>query len=218
MLVVNCGAGELLPFLWQAGFDLLATEADNELRKLARKMAVPDLAIQAADDMELPFENESFDWTIAHLRSGDKKRLEAVSNEACRVSRRGLMLTFWNENSPPIIWWKIWQKKKWPEAGASWHKVLQAVKKSGAGKARGCAILACPVSSWKKNGVFGWLNRQVSFLPIGAWAVVRVDFQGARPITPMPLRIDSSMAEVERNMEWAHKRDANAHQESVNEI
>lgn len=206
LLAVNCGAGEFLPFLWQAGFDLMATEADRELREAARQRHVPDLAIYASEDADLPFENESFDWVIVHLRSGEKTRVEAASREAFRVARRGLMLAFWNENSLPLVLWRMIHRQKWPAPAANWHKVWFAAKSQG-GKISGLAILSGPVSTWRSPRLFTWLNRQVSFLPLGAWAIVRVDFQDARPVTPMPLRIESGMGKIERNMEWAHERD-----------
>lgn len=214
LLAVNCGSGEFLPFLWQAGFDLMATEADGRLRDAARKAQVPGIAIYASEDADLPFENESFDWVFVNLRSGEKERLEAASAEAFRVARRGIMLAFWNENSLPLLLWRFLHRQKWPEPAANWRKVWRAAKGEGGCKITGLAILPGPVGSWGLSSLFAWLNRQVSFLPLGAWAIVRVDFQGATPLTPMPLRIDSGMAELERNMEWAHKRDSNSHRKN----
>ena len=39
LLEVNCGRGELLPLLWEYGFDMTATEHNPELRAEASRMA-----------------------------------------------------------------------------------------------------------------------------------------------------------------------------------
>ena len=205
MLMVNCRAGEFLPFLWQAGFDLVATETNGKLRERAARRPVPGLGIRAADDTDLPFENETFDWTIVQIMSGNREHLEKTSREALRVSRRGIMFLFWNNASLPLLYWRMLHHAQWPFPSAAWHRVWLTAKKLACGKTKSFAILSCPPGFCPTGKAFAWLNRQKSFLPFGAWAIVRIDFYPERPLTPMPLRVDSSFAEVEACTEWAHK-------------
>lgn len=214
MLVVNCGSGDFLPFLWQAGFDIMATEEDKKLRELAAAKSVPGLDIRAAADTDLPFEDETFDWTIVHALSGNNERLEKSSREARRVSRRGFMFVFWNITSLPLLYWRLFHRTNWPMPSASWRRVWQVARKQSCGKVRTFAILPCPPGSRLPGKIKRWLNRQMSFLPLGAWCIVRVDFYPARPFTGLPLRVDSGFAKAEAGIEWAHERIAQKKQDN----
>ncbi|WP_419521609.1 class I SAM-dependent methyltransferase [Desulfovibrio sp.] len=48
LLVIGCGAGHVLPPLWQSGFDLSACETSPALREQARRRAPQGVEIEAA--------------------------------------------------------------------------------------------------------------------------------------------------------------------------
>ena len=101
LLVIGCGAGHVLPPLWQSGFDLSACEASPALREQARRRAPQGVEIEAASPDWLPFADNSFDWVLLRADELPPAALPAALSEACRVAACGLALTFWNSASLP---------------------------------------------------------------------------------------------------------------------
>lgn len=203
LLEVNCGNGAFLEFLWHCGFEVRGTEADEALRVCAQKRKVPALEIYAASDSELPFENDEFDWVVVHLKTGEPKRVKACANEAARLARRGLMLTFWNSQSLPGLCWRLSHASPWTENPASWWLVWREVSKLNLGVVSTYSTLAAPVCFWRRQWGFGSGAGRNMF---GAWCVIRLDMGPLTPVTPLPLRLNASLRGAEPVMEYTSER------------
>lgn len=202
MLEVNCGNGAFLHFLWQSGFDVHGSEADADLRLRAQKRAVPGVEIYAADDQDLPFDNDAFDWVIVHLKTEDAGGIATCANEAARLARRGIMITFWNSASLPAICWRLSHVRTWSPNSAPWWLVWRELNRLGLGPVATMSTLAAPVCAWRRQWNPGG---SLSGLPLGAWCAVRLDIKSGRPVTPLPLRLNLRLAQPQPLMEFAER-------------
>lgn len=191
LLEVNCGNGAFLPFLWRSGFDVQGVEADISLRRHAQRAKVPNLEIFAASDDDLPFDNDSFDWVILHLKPATRDQFKAVIRESSRLARRGFMLTFWNSASLAAMYWRLLNKKTWMTGATSWNEAVRQIKTLGLGHITVLSSLCLPGCLWHPP----WPSDAFSFLgvPLGAWCIIRLDMGTTTPATPLPLRIGSSL-------------------------
>ena len=115
LLVAGCGAGHILPPLWQGGFDLSACEPSPALREQARHRAPQGVEIEAAAPDWLPFDDNSFDWVLLRADELPPAALPAALGEACRVAACGLVITFWNSASLPWLAWRLHGRRHaWP--------------------------------------------------------------------------------------------------------
>lgn len=201
LLEVNCGNGAFLPFLWQCGFDAQGVESDPALRAKARKRAVPGLEIHAGQDDDLPFENDSYDWVIIHLKAGGSENIKNCAGEGARLARRGIMLTFWNSASLPALCWQLARKKPWAANSASWHLVWRQMRKIHPGRLALFSTLAAPACAWRGAPARVFLN-----FPIGSWCAIRLDMGETAVGTSLPLRLGASLRTAEPVMEYAPKR------------
>lgn len=193
LLEINCGNGAFLPFLWQAGFDLEASEADPLLADKARARKIPGLIVHAAHDQDIPLENDSFDWVILHLNSNDPTLAASAAAEGIRLARRGFMLTFWNTASLPALYYRLTRKKSWSGGASVWQmgKILAAFH---AGRLTNFSTLIFPPGLWGLSlaGV------HIPGLPLGAWCIIRLDMGPQYPVTPLPLTVGNV---INRNTE-----------------
>lgn len=208
LLEVNCGQGDFLPFLWQWGFDVVATEFDSKLRKAAFASMSPAPEICSAKEDDLPFEDDFFDWVIVHL-SGGNEDPKASIREALRVGRRGLMLTFWNKHSLPALLGGGGHKSQMPDAVFSWRQIWSCARSLRAGRLSGMTTLCAPVFTWGWHCFFSRANSWHSTLPIGAWAIIRIDLATTGTATPLGMRLEKAMTRPEPAMEYVNKTAAN---------
>ena len=197
LLEVNCGNGAFLHFLWQCGFDVQASEADPELRLKACKQPVPELEIHAAQDTDLPFENDAFDWVIIHLKSEDASTIRECAGEAARLAKRGFLITFWNSASLPACIWKMSHKKTWSENAIPWWRLWRLLHSMKLGHISCVSTLMAPMELWQRQ----WRLGGSSVLPFGAWCAIRLDLGPATPGTPMPLRLGAVLSRPEPALE-----------------
>lgn len=210
LLEVNCGDGCFLPLIWQIGFDIVGTEFDAALRAQAQAAPVPGIDIRAAKDDALPFDDDSFDWVILHLRSYSARAISASASEALRVARRGLMLTFWNSASLAALLWRIFHGDgTWQ--GVSWWRVWHQLRGLAGGTQKSMATLFAPMRTWNGRSALAPLNKLAIWTPLGAWCVIRVDMDPLRPLTPLPLRLDEPLAPPLPIFEYAQKHLATQH-------
>lgn len=191
LLEVNCGNGAMLPFFWHCGFDVQATEEDATLRVKAQQQNVPGTEIYAASDDDLPFDNDSFDWVVIHLKSGDKNGIKSCHKEGARLARRGLMVTFWNTESLAALCWRIIHGRTWAENSAPWLLVWRHLRSLDMGRVSTVSTLILPPALWKLSP----RKAQVSKTPIGAWCAVRLDIGSTVPVTPLPLRLGTNFTQ-----------------------
>ncbi|MDD4701948.1 MAG: methyltransferase domain-containing protein [Desulfovibrio sp.] len=189
LLEINCGHGLFSPLLWECGFDLTATELRPELRLQAADIMGGRAEILAAADDYLPFDDDYFDSVVLHLTAVDKNGIDAAVNEALRVTSRGLAVTFWNSTSLAYALHRIQgSKNPWPGPAHSWWQVWRALKDTKIGRLYGASTLAGPRKFWDGICPLSCCTRMLR-LPFGAWGVMRLDLESARPVTPMPLKI-----------------------------
>lgn len=203
LLVINCGAGAFLQTLWQSGFDLVATENDSASRKQAAALNIPDLEILAATEDDLPFEDETFDWTIYHVRKA--QMVSQGLHEALRVAKRGIMLTFWNKASLAAMGSKILHANKFSHDEAIWWwQISKKLKALQTGSLTVLSTLTGPVFTWSFRLPFTKANAWSCGLPVGAWCIARLTMGGAYPLTPMPLK--TKAASPQPALEYVHKK------------
>lgn len=203
LLSVNCGDGKYLKTLWQSGFDIVATEGDADLRKAAIGRDIPGLEVVAAFADDVPFEDDCFDWVVVHLRAKDSAGVKAALGEACRVARRGFLVTFWNTFSLAGIFHNLGDDSKDPPL--SWFQVWRAMQTLAAGRLTGMGSLCGPRFSWRGNCPLAFLNGTVSTLPLGAWCAIRLDLSHASTGTPLALRLEKQREEPEPAMGYSKK-------------
>lgn len=208
LLEVNCGRGDFLPLLWQCGFDVVATEPDAALREAALACPCPVPEIRSAKDDDLPFEDDFFDWVIVHL-NGETANPCSTLEEALRVGRRGLMFTFWNRNSLPALLLRCFHKGSLPVAAFSWRQLWSYARGLRAGRLCGFTTLCAPVCTWREHSCLAGANRWLTSLPLGAWAVIRLDLTSPGSVTPLRMRLEKAMASPGPVMEYVNKNMAN---------
>ncbi len=189
LLAVNCGNGAMLPFLWQCGFDVQATEEDAALRLKAQQRQLPGMEVYAARDTDLPFDNDSFDWVVIHLKSSDKKSIEKCHQEGARLARRGMMVTFWNSQALTAICWRIFHGRPWADNAISWWFVWRHMRSLGLGRVSTLTTLVMPAAIWRLLP-----RKEYTATPLGAWCAVRLDMGPSVPSTPLPLRLGGRFA------------------------
>lgn len=208
LLVVNCGDGIFLPMLWQSGFDLAATEYEEKARNLAMAKKISGLQIFPAQEDDLPFEEDYFDWAIIHLRNAEKINL--IIKEALRVAKRGIMITFWNRSSLSLFWesffWHSKKKDSLINGTVPFSNVWKSLKKQGAGRLVFFSALLTPMFAWNWQCPLAAINACFNKMPFGAWCIIRLDIANIHPITPLPIKFGSSMQNTAAAMEYAHKK------------
>lgn len=204
LLEINCGDGSYFPFLWRSGFDVTATEADPVLRERARARRL-EIEVAAAGDGDLPFDNDYFDWVIHHVQPGPDSRLEASFREGLRVARKGLLFSFWNSASIPCLCWRLSHRQGWPPRAMALPKVWRMIRSLRTGSMSVMTTLCAPYCSWRNGAFFTALNSSLAFLPVGGWAVIRLDLGKPRLVTPLRLRLENAFAQASPAMEFAEK-------------
>lgn len=213
LLEVNCGNGIFIPFLWQCGFDVHGVEAEFALRQTALRRPVPGLVVHAAQDTGLPFDNDSFDWVILHLKK--PQNLAASAEESIRLARRGFMLTFWNTSSLASLCWSLKSRQPWAANGANCSVVGQTLRRLG--RLTFLSTLASPVCCWRGSATA--VTPVINALPVGSWCIARMDFGNVLPVTPLPLRIGAGLRQgPEPALEYIHKRKANPNNSNLQNL
>lgn len=202
LLEVNSGDGSFFSFYRKRGFDLAAVEPSAALR--ARAMtAGTKLDIYPASADYLPYEDNSVDWIVLHLRD---EMPEKCARESMRVAERGMLITFWNSASIAAFCWKMGGRgKAWPwpaNTGANVWGMLNMLTKA---RLVSRSTLFGPVCSWNENCAMSFLNRLPGRTLLGAWCVIRADFNCPGLATPLGLGIKSGMPKPMPAMEYSQK-------------
>lgn len=184
LLVIGCGAGHVLPPLWQSGFDLSACEASPALREQARHRAPQGVEIEAAAPDWLPFADNSFDWVLLRADELPPAALPAALGEACRVAACGLVLTFWNSASLPWLTWRLHGRRHaWPGHSMPFWTAWRLLA-ARPGRLHAASCLWRPACRWHHGTKMR--AAALSRLPFGAWCVLRLDMAPRRTGTPLP--------------------------------
>ncbi len=216
LLHIQCGTGQFLPLLWQAGFDVIGTEHHPPLRQIAQRRFGTHLEITAAPPTDLPFEEGRFDYALLSNIPKAEDEAAACIEEALRVSTSGLLLMFWNswsldacgirckmllrKKQPPYSryyhpWWRYWLllKKLSPEASLSMGSILNT-----------------PVCLWRKEFSLMHCSSHILPLPFGAYMALRLDrkplfFSPSTPLYLVPPQFDASPSSVKCATSLRHK-------------
>lgn len=200
LLVIGCGAGHVLPPLWQSGFDLSACEASPALREQARRRAPQGVEIEAASPDWLPFADNSFDWVLLRADELPPAALPAALGEACRVAACGLALTFWNSASLPWLTWRLHGRRHaWPGHCLPFWTVWRLLA-ARPGRLHAASCLWRPACRWHHGTHVH--AAALSRLPFGAWCVLRLDMSPRRTGTPLPLRLRPRLDTARPVMEY----------------
>ena len=184
LLVAGCGAGHILPPLWQGGFDLSACEPSPALREQARHRAPQGVEIEAAAPDWLPFDDNSFDWVLLRADELPPAALPAALGEACRVAACGLVITFWNSASLPWLAWRLHGRRHaWPGHSLPFWTVWRLLA-ARPGRLHAASCLWRPACRWHHGTKVR--AAALSRLPFGAWCVLRLDMAPRRTGTPPP--------------------------------
>ncbi|MCX4309862.1 MAG: class I SAM-dependent methyltransferase [Desulfovibrio sp.] len=202
LLEVNCGDGSFFSLYRKRGFDLAAVEPNPVLRAQARE-ANRMLEIYPATADHLPYEDNAIDWIVLHLRD---EIPEKCARECMRVAEHGILLTFWNSASLAAYCWKIGGRAKaWPWPANTGTGLWRMLNGLGADHLESRSTLLGPVASWKRECSFSFINRLPGRTLLGAWCVIRADFNSPGLATPLGLRIRSGMPKPVPAMEYSQK-------------
>ncbi|MCA1569150.1 MAG: class I SAM-dependent methyltransferase, partial [Chloroflexi bacterium] len=121
------------------GVDLTAKNIENALRRF------PDARFEVGNIMDLPYADASFDFVIAadifeHLAPDE---LERALDEACRLARRGVVLTFFNMSGGPE---HLVQRKR----AYHWNR-LSAPRVEEHLRRHFSTVTTIPVATWLKD-------------------------------------------------------------------
>lgn len=206
LLEVNCGDGVFLPMLWRSGFDLVATETDALLRAKAMARKAPGLEIYAASADYLPFDDDNFDWAILHLRVSATDQVEAQIREILRVSKRGIMIAFWNRISlSALSGTSPAEMAGAKEQPVNPFKIWNVLRRMDAGRFHALSTLCFLPSSWSAHCPIASVNGWLSGWPAGAWCLMRLDMGHSYPVTPLSLLWKKAMRKPQPAMEYIQK-------------
>ena len=196
LIDINCGDGRFLKNLWQMGFDVSATESVRTLRVAAANSLGDRAEIAAAQDSDLPYENNYFDWAVLHIRSNDVKRLNQAISEAIRVAELGLAVTFWNSTAPAFIFNK---NKTTQSQSLSWYAVWSTLRNLHEGTLTTHSTLLAAFAPLRHILPRLYFQSWQTRLPLGAWTIIRLDLSPRHTVTPLFIR--TNRRKIDQNLE-----------------
>ncbi len=193
LLEIGCGTGFFLEGFWEAGFDITGLDGSHEMLSMARKRLGDRADLHLGNAGCLPFEDREFDFVVMlTVLEFLKNPLEALQ-EAVRVARKGLLISFLNRHSLyhlthgmqlPFVRKSSMRRAHWFSSGEM-HKML--VQLVGDKRIVMRSVLPGPVWSWRRTPPLGWCNSVVLPGCCGGYAAVRVDLFDNTPLTPLLL-------------------------------
>lgn len=192
LLEIGCGPGMFLQNFWEAGFDVTGLDSSREMLAAARNRLGDRAELRLGNATCLPFDDREFDFVVMlTVLEFLPSPLEALQ-EARRVARKGLLLAFLNKHSLyylssglslPFVRSSTMRRAHW-FTPREMRRMLQQVAQGRRVVLRG--ILPGPGWSWRATPPFGWSNRLVLPVCIGAYGAARVDLFESTPLTPLP--------------------------------
>lgn len=204
LLEINSGDGTFLPLLWECGFDITAVESAPSLREKAIARVGCRVAVEAAVDDHLPFDDNAFDRVILHITAPDSGRLACAVAEALRVAADGLIVTYWNSMSLPWLMHSFGKGRYGkPTPVHNWWRVRRILKSFGIGRLHSLTtLMALPQIARYRIGDCACMHA----LPFGAWGIFRLDLAPPRSVKPMPLFLSrQKLRQPEPAMEYSRK-------------
>lgn len=216
LLGMNVGSGLYLEALWEAGFDVTGQERDPALMARARERLGSRADFVLSPASHLPFDDESFDYTVAVAALEFTLDPEDAFREMARLARKGMLIVFPNAFSLyfleccvlPLFFEKIRLKKSRLAScgpaclaeGQVWLNPLtvrrMARKVVGDKRITWSSVLLGPSGTWKPGKMQDKINRALPSLPLGAFVGMRVDFGPQVTGTGLPLKAVKPVATV----------------------
>lgn len=193
ILAFNAGSADFVEVLWDCGFDVTAQDSDPEFLDYARNRLGNRARFVLSSPDHLPFDDNSFDYTIAAAAVEFWENPEAALREIERLTCSGVILIFPNAWSLFGLECRVRKKNPLCASAASLLKsprsMLRLARKVFGKKRRAwVSVLPGPTVSWTPCRLWMPLNNARISLPVGAFAGLRIDFGPQFTGTPLPLR------------------------------
>ncbi|MFO7597400.1 MAG: class I SAM-dependent methyltransferase [Desulfocurvibacter africanus] len=192
LLEVGCGSGLFLEMFWQTGFDVSGIDPSPPMLAAARQRLGKAADLQVGHAECLPYEDKEFDFValVTVLEFCDDA--QAAIAEAVRVARKGVLIGFLNRRSL----YYLTNGKCWPWTDCqgplrnarwrTWPEIWDAfMSVAGLRPSRARSVLPGPPWSWRDRALCRLLNGILYPPGLGAFAAVRFDLVGEKPLTPI---------------------------------
>lgn len=190
-LEIGCGTGLFLHVFWEAGFEVHGLDSSPQMLSIARNRMEKNVELRVGHAEHLPFEDNEFDFAALLTVLEFTEDPRTVLAEACRVARKGLIITFLNRASL----YYLTHGRSWPWARdgtlkrARWYSCREMkamVQEVVGGKPmRVRSVLPGPMSTWRSSPPWRWFNGLILPTGMGAYCALRVDLYGGKPLTPL---------------------------------
>lgn len=202
LLEVNCGQGSFLSLYEELALDVSISEPCPAARAILREN-MPRIEIYGAPADHLPLPDDCFDWVVFHPRT---ENIEKCLEECTRVSRRGLLIAFWNSFSLAAVVFKMSGRgRAWPSTARAVPSMLRLARATSAGRIVCRSILCGPPASWHENSFFSGLNGRPQRVFPGAFCVIGIELEAGGLGTPLAPRVKPNMGEPLGAMEYSQK-------------
>ncbi len=191
LLEVGCGPGLFLEHFWDLGFDVDGLDPSPAMLKAARSRLGKKADLHLGQAEHLPFGDKEYDFvaliTALEFCDAPGKAL----GEAVRVARKGVLVGFLNRCSL----YRLTHGLPWAQCrrgslqAARWFSCREIVRLFGEVAGRrprtSASVLPGPPATWREGWFWRLLNRPLYPVCLGAFAAVRFDLVGDRPLTPL---------------------------------
>ncbi|MGM0423374.1 MAG: class I SAM-dependent methyltransferase [Thermodesulfobacteriota bacterium] len=187
LLQIGCGSGYFLQAFLEAGFQVTGTDSSREMLKKSRVRLGAKVDLHLAQPEHLHFEDKEFDYSALINVLEFSQEPEQALLEACRVTKKRLLLLFLNRCSMLYLTRKLrlpflpspksrLQQAHW----RSWPELKRLVRYNlGPRPMRAASVLPGPKWTWSKNS---WWHLP---FPMGAICTVELDISKERLGTPI---------------------------------
>lgn len=194
LLEIGCGTGVFLESFWQAGFDVTGLDSSPAMLDAARERMGHRCEFFQGKAEHLPFHDKEFDFAVFVTSLEFAEDAQNAVCEAVRVARKGLLIGYLNRHSL----YYLAKGKRWCWSSPEDQSMLHAAhwlslwevkalvhKAAGPRPCRSRSVLPLPPVSWR--GKTPWRQINSLFYPptMGAFAAIRFDLVGDRPMTPL---------------------------------
>ncbi|PTN31680.1 class I SAM-dependent methyltransferase [Desulfonatronum sp. SC1] len=191
LLEVGCGPGRFLQFFWESGFDVSGLDASPAMLELARERLGNRAELHLGQAEHLPFRDKEFDVVALLTLLEFCPDPEPVLQEALRVARKAVLVTFLNKHSLYALARRSGLRRKkngflrnvrW----FSWWEISALLRKqAGPRPMISQSVLIGPQRTWSAKSCWRKLNCRLWPPFVGAYAGVRYDLVGDAPLTPI---------------------------------
>ena len=188
LLDIGCGTGVFLEFFWSCGFDVTAVDSSPAMLSHAHERMHDKVDLHVARGEHLPFDDREFDYATVMTVLEFADDPERVLQEASRVARKGLLITFLNRYSLYSFCTRSSSRYRrlMQATWYTWPQMRSMITRNvSVGSMEARSILMGPTCTWKKIPILHQFNT-LSLSPwFGAITAVRVDFSHSRTGTPI---------------------------------